>query len=330
MVKIVQQLVPAALASKVTGRGTNKKKWITVHQTGNTGVGAGAQAHANLQSKGNNRAASWHLQVDDVLAIQSFSYDTVCWAAGDGGVGNTDSLHVEMAVNSDGDYLLALKNTAELVKYLMDKFKIPLSNVVQHNKWSGKNCPSHIRRSYKGRNWGDFKNMVQGAYLGKPTTPVNPVVPSVNLTASVVDYMNSKGINSSFANRKKLATQHGIEKYSGTASQNLALLNKLKGGAQANPNPVTKPATTSKPTPTVYYSKKKDGKKYSAGVLKLQKDLISIHFYPEKNKANRGADGYYGNATEDAVIRFQSVYTPKEVDGIAGPKTLAALARKVK
>lgn len=101
-------------------------------------------------------------------------------------------------------------------------------------------------------------------------------------------------------------------------------------GEVSTPKPDNKPATTSKPTPTVYYSKKKDGKKYSAGVLKLQKDLISIHFYPEKNKANRGADGYYGNATEDAVRRFQSVYTPKEVDGIAGPKTLAALAKKVK
>lgn len=108
------------------------------------------------------------------------------------------------------------------------------------------------------------------------------------------------------------------------------IVNRIIGGQQTKPKPVTKPATTSKPTPTVYYSKKKDGKKYSAGVLKLQKDLISIHFYPEKNKANRGADGYYGNATEDAVRRFQSVYTPKEVDGIAGPKTLAALAKKVK
>lgn len=46
-------------------------------------------------------------------------------------------------------------------------------------------------------------------------------------TTSVVDYLNSIGVNSSFANREKLATQHGINNYTGTAAQNTQLLNKL-------------------------------------------------------------------------------------------------------
>lgn len=50
-------------------------------------------------------------------------------------------------------------------------------------------------------------------------------------SGSIVDYMNSKGMNSSFAKRKKLATQYGIKNYTGTAAQNKTLLNKLKGGA---------------------------------------------------------------------------------------------------
>src|SRR5699024_1591129 len=55
-------------------------------------------------------------------------------------------------------------------------------------------------------------------------------------------YLNSIGVNSSYANRKKLAQQHGIKNYRGTAKQNLNLLNKLR----ANEKPANKP---SKPKP---------------------------------------------------------------------------------
>ena len=50
---------------------------------------------------------------------------------------------------------------------------------------------------------------------------------------SVVDYLKSVGQDSSFANRKKLAAQYGINSYSGTAAQNLELLNKLRGGSSS-------------------------------------------------------------------------------------------------
>lgn len=68
---------------------------------------------------------------------------------------------------------------------------------------------------------------------GKPIT--KPTVTKTNADNytgnSIVDYLNLKKIDSSFANRKKLATQHGIKGYTGTASQNLQLLNKLRGGS---------------------------------------------------------------------------------------------------
>lgn len=67
----------------------------------------------------------------------------------------------------------------------------------------------------------EYKN-VQTA--GKPSKP------SVSSGGSVVDYMNKKGMDSSFGNRKKLAKQYGVKNYKGTASQNISLLNKLKGG----------------------------------------------------------------------------------------------------
>ena len=46
---------------------------------------------------------------------------------------------------------------------------------------------------------------------------------------SIVDYLKSIGQPSSFAHRKKLAQQHGIKNYTGTASQNTKLLNALRG-----------------------------------------------------------------------------------------------------
>ncbi len=49
-------------------------------------------------------------------------------------------------------------------------------------------------------------------------------------TTSIVDALKSIGVNSSFGNRKKIASKNGISNYSGSASQNLKLLNLLKQG----------------------------------------------------------------------------------------------------
>ena len=46
---------------------------------------------------------------------------------------------------------------------------------------------------------------------------------------SIVDYLKSVGIDSSYSNRKKLAKENGITNYTGTAEQNLRLLEKLRG-----------------------------------------------------------------------------------------------------
>lgn len=57
----------------------------------------------------------------------------------------------------------------------------------------------------------------------------NPSVPKSNYKGdSLVDYLKSIKVNSSFANRKKLAAQYGIKNYTGTAAQNLQLLNKMR------------------------------------------------------------------------------------------------------
>lgn len=149
--------------------GTNGRKYITIHETANTSKGADAQAHANLQSNG--FSASWHWTVDDKQAIQSFPHTVRCWHAGDGqGNGNLNSIGIEICVNSDGDFKKAVENAVELVKKIMADEGISVNNVVQHNHWSGKNCPANLRSGAKGIDWNDFIDMVSGSTF-KPSKP---------------------------------------------------------------------------------------------------------------------------------------------------------------
>ena len=51
--------------------------------------------------------------------------------------------------------------------------------------------------------------------------------------ASIVDYLKSRGMDSSYSARKNLASQYGITGYSGTANQNTSLLKSLQQGQPA-------------------------------------------------------------------------------------------------
>ena len=67
---------------------------------------------------------------------------------------------------------------------------------------------------------------VQQVAVGTPPSAPPIPIPFYN-TNSLVDTMKALNINSSFASRRKLALQNGITDYKGTASQNLALRDKL-------------------------------------------------------------------------------------------------------
>ena len=244
MMNIKKQLVSKDIASRVTYGGVNPKKYIVIHETANTNKGANAQAHANLQSRGNSRSASWHYQVDDKQVIQSFDDNAQCWHAGNSKY-NKESIGIEICVNSDGNYLKAVENAIELVKYLMKKYNIPASNVIQHNTASGKDCPRYLRAGNKGITWNKFKEKLTDkkqpvSTQNKPATTSksksnnnNNIKPNYN-TKSIVEFLISIKQPHSFEYRKKLATIYGINNYKGTASQNLQLLDKLKKDYKAN------------------------------------------------------------------------------------------------
>ena len=58
------------------------------------------------------------------------------WHCGDGkgkyGITNSNSIGIEICINSDGNYNIAFQNAVELTKHLMKELNIPIERVVRH------------------------------------------------------------------------------------------------------------------------------------------------------------------------------------------------------
>ena len=144
--QIRQHLVPSR--HQKTYGGVNGRTWITVHETANPAKGATANAHARLQAGGNSRNASWHYQVDSTEVVQSYPDTAQCFHSGGGrDNGNLNSIAIEICVNDGKPHPQAVANAQALVRHLMGLYNIPVERVVQHNYWSGKNCPTNLRKS---------------------------------------------------------------------------------------------------------------------------------------------------------------------------------------
>ncbi len=167
-----KQLVSSSVENQRSyGRG-NPVDFVIAHQTGNTNKGANAQMHAKLQSNLNPRQASWHESVDDEVAIQSFPDGAKCWAATDGrGPGNTRGYHIEICINSDGNYKKAVENGARRAAAKLKQYGHGIDRLKQHADFANKNCPAQIRAGKEGITWNVFVNMVKGFMEGETSAP---------------------------------------------------------------------------------------------------------------------------------------------------------------
>lgn len=150
--------------------------YITIHNTANENKGAGAENHGKyLQGGGKTSSVSWHYAVDDKLIVHCIPENEVAWHAGDGGsgTGNRKSLAIEICENPESDLKTATDNAAELTAYLMKKYGIPLDRVVQHNHWSGKDCPRRIRKG-EPYSWDTFLSRVKAFYNAENTEKEEP------------------------------------------------------------------------------------------------------------------------------------------------------------
>lgn len=168
-VPIKQSIVP--ISENVRPGAPLLPRYITIHNTANTAIGAGAAFHSRYLhgiAADHSRWASWHFTVDDHEVYQHLPLNEHAWHAGDNeGPGNYSSIAIEIAMNSDGNYARSQENAAYLTAAILHAWHVPYNQiadwVVPHQKWSGKNCPSLILAQPKG--FAGFINQVKQAYL---------------------------------------------------------------------------------------------------------------------------------------------------------------------
>lgn len=176
---IIEMLAPINVNGARSGIKMSKVIGVTIHNTDNWNKGAGAKNHgAYLQNSGARNQVSWHYAVDDTNVIRSVPENEVAWHAGDGqGDGNFRTIAIEICLNPESDLTKATDNAAELAASILKKYSLPATALYQHNHWSGKNCPSQIRKG-KPYSWDTFMSKVaegMGVSDAKPVDKPNPV-----------------------------------------------------------------------------------------------------------------------------------------------------------
>ncbi|MDO5332054.1 MAG: peptidoglycan recognition family protein, partial [Bacillota bacterium] len=140
-------------------------KYIVIHY-----VGSVSSAKNNADNLFNHKtSASAHYYVDENEVWQCVNDKDKAWHCGkDYSNGkakywnkctNSNSIGIEMCVKKDknGNWYFeadTVNNTIELVKSLMNKYKISITNVIRHYDVTGKNCPAPLIDEGK---WSEFK-----------------------------------------------------------------------------------------------------------------------------------------------------------------------------
>lgn len=150
---------------------TGRIKYIVIHYVGATG---GAEDNCKYFYK-EYRGASAHYFVGHKGEVWQCVDDAdIAWHCGGGFQGsgghtfyqkctNTNSIGIELCCKKDknGNWYFeqaTLDAAIALVKELMAKYNVPLSNVIRHYDVTGKICPEPFVRNTNA--WNDFKNKV--------------------------------------------------------------------------------------------------------------------------------------------------------------------------
>lgn len=181
-------------------------KYIVIHYTANDGDSDEANGRF-FKTKG--RGASAHYFVDDDSVTISVPDLYAAWSVGGsrysnykttGGASfykictNANSISIELCdTKKNGKYDVSeatLANAIELVKMLMEKYNIPISNVIRHFDVTGKCCPAYFATKDNAA-WNEFKIRCAGGGseipISKPAIPPStPVAPQTPVSASYV------------------------------------------------------------------------------------------------------------------------------------------------
>ena len=166
---MVEIKIKTANRSNYGGKRSNADiKYIVIHYTANDGdtdEGNGNYFANNIVG------ASAHYFVDDDSITRSVPDDYIAWAVGGskykytkggtfyGKCTNANSISIELCdTKKNGVYDFTettMKNAADLVKLLMEKYTVPVERVIRHYDVTGKVCPKPFVDDEKA--WKEFK-----------------------------------------------------------------------------------------------------------------------------------------------------------------------------
>lgn len=138
--------------------------FIVIHFTGNNGDTA--LNNCTFFSGANRRASANYFVGNDGI-YQSVPDNWAAWAVGGTNIykhrycRNMNSISIEMCsrIGADGKYYIddvVVEQTIKLTKYLMNKYNVPVENVLRHYDVWDKKCPEPFVR--QPELWEDFEN----------------------------------------------------------------------------------------------------------------------------------------------------------------------------
>lgn len=143
-------------------------EFLVIHYTGNNGDTA--KGNCNYFKRNAIAGASAHYFVDERGVWQSVKDDDTAWHCGTKGqyyhdsCRNANSIGIELCSRMRGELYYfkdkTVDNAVALVLELMEKYNIPLENVVRHYDVTHKICPAPFVKDEAA--WADFKGRLEG------------------------------------------------------------------------------------------------------------------------------------------------------------------------
>jgi len=129
---------------------------LTIHSTANTKSTAINERNW-LVNPSNDRVASWHIAVDENMAVEAIPLNEIAFHAGNK-EGNNTSVGIEIC--ESGNRAKTLQNAMELTARLLHERNWGVDKLRRHYDWSGKICPG-ILSANNWEGWNAFKIQVQ-------------------------------------------------------------------------------------------------------------------------------------------------------------------------
>lgn len=182
--------------------GQNKPAYVVIHETDNWAKGANAHAHATAMKNG-NLAGTVHYYVDSQECYQTLEHQDGAWAVGDGhgkyGISNLNSINIEICVNPESNYYLAVDRAAELAAMLLNQYGWDTSHLKRHYDASRKHCP---RRILDEGLWDNFVKCT-ASYMKKQGGVAPAAAPLYRVRKTWTDSQSQLGAYAVLGNAKK-------------------------------------------------------------------------------------------------------------------------------